>query len=629
AKRGYDNVHTKRQNGLNLVHRSTSHLLFILGKTGAVKTTFLKYITLQALRGNIERIPIFVSLKAWSDSDYDLFTFITRQFDACSLPNPKDFVKYLLDTGLAIVLFDGLDEINQTDDQQSKSIKILEDFSKKYNRTQCLITCRIAATDYFFDHFTYVEIADFNNEQIDSFVDKWYKDNPEVRDKFKADIDKPQNQGLKEIGRVPLLLTLLCLAFEEMLTFPQRRVEIYEEAIDALLKKWDSSRKIKRDDIYRKLSLGRKRQLLARLAIETFSQGEYFFPQRDLEYAIVDYLRKLPPVDIEEDIDGESILKAIEAQHGIFVERARKIHSFSHLTFQEYFTARYIVDNGVTGTWHQLLSHVADNRWREVFLLTVSLLDDADAFFSLFREALDLLIVEDETLAGIIQLVGNKEMSLRLPFKGSIVRSLYLFIELFGNYFSSDNDFGLDSTLENAVKLILTLDGRLSDVLTRVVVRYPDRYGQLNLALESCKVHSPGINNRLAFDLDLIFALRVSIFFSRFPGKLTKPLLSRFTQYIKEIVKLSRRIPSSNSHRELKSLSVPTSSSQETWRIFSDEFRSVIINSYDIGHKWSLTPEQFKQFSHYVGANVLFVECLQLAFVADRESIEETILLPV
>ncbi len=59
------------------------------------------------------------------------------------------------------------------------------------------------------------------------------------------------------------------------------------------------------------------------------------------------YLKGVPGL---EEPDGEVVLKAMEAQHGIFVERARRIHSFSHLTLQEYFAARYIVDNEQRGT---------------------------------------------------------------------------------------------------------------------------------------------------------------------------------------------------------------------------------------------------------------------------------------
>lgn len=51
------------------------------------------------------------------------------------------------------------------------------------------------------------------------------------------------------MASTPLLLVLLCLAYEENLTFPQNRSELYKDAIQALLKKWDTSRGIQRDEI--------------------------------------------------------------------------------------------------------------------------------------------------------------------------------------------------------------------------------------------------------------------------------------------------------------------------------------------------------------------------------------------
>ncbi|HXV97939.1 MAG TPA: signal transduction protein, partial [Anaerolineae bacterium] len=306
-------------------------------------------------------------------------------------------------------MFDGLDEVNQADEQRAHITTSVNNFSRQYAASQGLITCRIAATDYAFDQFTYVEMADFDDPQIRTFVGKWFKDNPAKRDKFLAEFEKEEHKGLRELAQIPLLLTLLCLAFDETMSFPQRRVELYEEALDALLKKWDSSRNIKRDEIYRKLSLGRKRQMLARIAAETFEAGEIFFRQADLVKRISRYLQKLPPADFDEDIDGEAVLKAIEAQHSLLVERAHKIYSFSHLTFQEYFTAKYIAEDASEATLARIIEqHLTDDRWREVFLLIASLLPEADTFIALMRGALDDLIRGDEKLVEMVRWVEKK-----------------------------------------------------------------------------------------------------------------------------------------------------------------------------------------------------------------------------
>ncbi|HVF57012.1 MAG TPA: hypothetical protein VM934_12735, partial [Pyrinomonadaceae bacterium] len=312
--------------------------------------------------------------------------------------------------------------------------RAMNNFIEKYDRTQCLITCRIAASDYSFKPFTYVEIADFTERQIQTFIGNWFRKEGEKDEdaskKFLVEFARDDNKGLRDLARTPLLLTLLCLSFNETLTFPQRRVEIYEEALDALLKKWDSSRRIKRDEVYRKLSLGHKENMLARIAAETFERNEYFIPQPELERLITDYVKNVPPHETNETTDGEVILKAIEAQHGIFVERAREVYSFSHLTFQEYFTAKYIVDNAAQGTLKNLVKeHCTDGRWREVFLLTTSLLPDASQFMTTFRHVVDELLGYDEKLRELLTWADKKSASIQAD--SWLVRPHYLYVELF------------------------------------------------------------------------------------------------------------------------------------------------------------------------------------------------------
>ncbi|MFK5971051.1 MAG: NACHT domain-containing protein [Candidatus Marithrix sp.] len=286
----------KRQNGLELVKdtvNNNSNRLFILGKPGAGKTTFLKYIALQAADYKINKIPIFVGLKEWSDSGLDLMEFLVKQFDICNFPNAEVFIKHILQTGSAIVLFDGLDEVVK--EQRDNVIHVVEDFTKKYTVTQCLITCRIAGNEYQFDQFNYVEMADFTNDQMRTFATKWFQKDKEKQELFLQDFFKAENENLRDLGRIPLLLGLLCLNFEATLQFPARKVELYEEAIEALLKKWDAMRNIKRDTVYHKLSLGRKRQLFARVAHENFTAKKIFFKQQDLTKQIVKFLHELPP----------------------------------------------------------------------------------------------------------------------------------------------------------------------------------------------------------------------------------------------------------------------------------------------------------------------------------------------
>ena len=169
----------------------------------------------------------------------------------------------------------------------SQVTQMIEQFSRQYDGCHIVVTCRIAATEYMFDPaFIYLELADFAPDQVDAFVRNWFWDRerrPEkgvrLAERMLAEWAKPEHEGIRDLGRNPLLLTLLCLNYAETLSFPARRVEIYQEALDALLKKWDASRQIQRGSLYRTLSLGRKQQMFSRIAYDGFVQDEILFPR--------------------------------------------------------------------------------------------------------------------------------------------------------------------------------------------------------------------------------------------------------------------------------------------------------------------------------------------------------------
>jgi predicted NACHT family NTPase len=559
-------IEGKRMNGLRMVVEKGN--LFILGKPGAGKTTFLKYLTLKAAEQTINKVPIFITLKHWAESDLDLVAFIVQRFDICGFPDAQTFIEKLLSAGTAMVLFDGLDEVNQQDGQRDLQTSAMREFIEKYDQTQCLITCRLAANDYAFAPFTYVEIADFSENQIKTFVGNWFRDNEGAKDeetstRFLTEFNKPDNQGLRDLARTPLLLTLLCLAFNETLTFPQRRVEIYQEALDALLKKWDSSRRIKRDEVYRKLSLGHKENMLSRIAADTFEKNEYFIPQAELEKLIIHYVKNVPPHDANERADGEVILKSIAAQHGLFVERARGIYSFSHLTFQEYFTARYIVANLSNGALEDLIrKHSSDQRWHEVFLLLTSLLPDATEFIKTFSRVVAKFPEADGKIGAVLAW-ADKKASGQQTQRWRITRR-YLAIAVNNDHPTSN-------------KLIGTM-----------------KFGYFSSEPPNTRFETMA---------------SVALYFSENNPGSSLSALNHLKRY--EENKLVH---------ELSALDVPTNEASDTDKqVFSARLRNLFRTYLDIGHDWELTPSQQDYFADFLTAGDLLGECLELAYMAPEE----------
>ncbi|HUM70356.1 MAG TPA: hypothetical protein PLK31_16100, partial [Chloroflexota bacterium] len=612
-------------------------------------TTFLKHVALQTIKGQMgEKIPIFIGLWRLANSKQELMPYIVEQFRICGFPEAEPFVREVLKDGRAIVLFDGLDEVRVENEQRDKLITAVEDFGREFRDSQVFITCRLAVTDYTFDGFRYVEMADFNEGQMKTFVFRWFQHDMAQRDACWEALKADHNKSLRELAQVPLLLSLLCLTYEKRNEFPQERDEIYKEATDALLNDWDASRRIKRgrefvreNAVYENLTLKHKQKLLAHVAYQSFADGQYFIKVEDLAQMIEAFLQGVPKLQ-EVELDGVEILRVMEAQHGIFVERAHTIHSFSHLTLQEYYAARYIVENEADGTLPRLMQNVGDKRWREVFLLTAGMLSDATDFGKRYLKALQQMVVGEKELIALLQWgVERSAVGGWSPLAG---RTFYIFLN-----HSLDLDRTVDFvlTLDDALKRVLTLEQDHTFTLSLDLAHDLDRVRAFGLNLDGSK--------GFTLDIDLVKGLaqaRTRALSLPSPYALDY-LLSMFL-YVAQILTLMRGIAMDDEliTRELSetaarldqfcrdadlpalqaalaALPLPgASASDQELQTFTAQLGTIARTHRDLGHEWNLSGEQVKLLEKYLQANLLFVECLNLAYVPDRAAIENQILLP-
>lgn len=601
---GLGNIVQNRVSGLEAVNKYPK--LIILGKPGAGKTTFLKYLAMQCSLGKLEanKVPIFITLKDFAESEKSkvLVEYIKEQFISYGIEYPT-IAEQILSQGRALILLDGLDEIREIDCY--RVLQEVRSFSAKFHRNYFAIACRIATHEYILEEFTEVEIADFDGEQITTFTKNWFADKESIKSqKFIHKLN--QNPPIKELATNPLLLTMLCLVFEEMEDFPANTSELYKEGLNLLLRKWDAKRNIEREQIYKKLSVQHKEDLLSQIALKTFKRGDYFFKQNELEQHIADYICNLPSVSTKAEIlqlDSEAVLKSIEAQHGLLVERARGIYSFSHLTFHEYFAAKEIIASSDPQLLEQglqdLVSHITEKRWYEVFLLTVGMLRNADYILMLMKQKIDRLLVGDEQLQAFLSWVKRKSSLTSTEHKLATIRAFYFDLDL--------------ARILNSIGGTLDLARALDDKFTHKLTP--------NLALDLA------LDRTLALDRIINCAVQ--------PSRVVNSVVAR-TLERSHIIDSNLEQQLQQIYQQLPGENITKSEFKVWWennsKVWLEKLRVLIISSRDFGYAWQFNSQQIEQLKQYYEANQLLVSCLRSNSYmsrAVRQKIEDNLLLPI
>jgi predicted NACHT family NTPase len=303
-------------------------------------------------------------------------------------------------------------------------------------------------------------------------------------------------------------------------------------------------------------------------------------------------------------LNSEAVLKSIEVQHGLLVERAKDIYSFSHLTFQEYLSAKRIVNNS---DLENLVEHITEKHWREIFLLAAGIMQNADELMLLMKEKIDGLVASDEKLQQFLGWISQKSGLSEFSWQPSALRSFC---------------YGLDKTYD----FVRELDNNLTHArnhtqeLAYNLVRFLERAHEL-----TCNIHRV-----LDYDLgrtnDYILA-----------GDLYRTLMS-VRQYAHNLALDSElQLILKQLQDSLPNMSYENWSNFQQWwqacgQSWTSRLRDIIEKCKNIEYRWKFSDLQKKLLQQYYTANKLLVDCLNSDCSVSREvrqEIEDTLLLPM
>lgn len=567
--------------------------VMVLGKPGAGKTTFLKHIANQCITAQYypECIPVFVGLRygletyTELDSNPTSANYLLKYLAGLGhgIGCSESQIHTLLQQGRFLLLLDGLDEVSV--DNLHEVLTEIQSFTQTYPNNPCIITSRLTSRSAYLPGFFDVEVDDFSPTQIQIFVKQWFASNLPNADiasnktkQFLEALDTDENQPLKELVATPILLSLLCSVFLARSDFPRQRAKLYQAGVDILLQRWDQARGIQRDRIYQNLSVGEKLKLLEKIAATTFEKGQYFFEKSELLDIIVCYLQELDDSKHELDLEAlyqqsEIVLQAIQLQHGLIVERAKEVYSFSHLTFQEYLTARKILyqvtPESLTHTIQNLAAHTLDNAWHEVLRLTANMMAKAELLLVKMYDVIQASLAEDAACQTCLQAIAQKAATLQADYQLAAVRAFYL--SLF-----SDRDLRLATALDSAFGRALKPELALDLALTRA----------FEMALEL--IQTPTLETML----NLIFALELDQKFTLQPT------------FQKAFTELKQQLPELDDDNE--PITLWWSTKGDGWL---RTFATILLEHRQIGHLRQLTSDQQYRLKAYIQLNIFLIDC--------------------
>lgn len=371
--------------------------IFVYGEPGAGKTSYLQWVALKCGEGLLLRdyVPIFLEIRRFATISQagTLFTFFEKMFERWGFSVGE--TRRVLESGKAVFIFDGLDETPNSERDRIESM--IEGLLRDYDQCRYILSSRLGVRFPFFGGFQKVIVAPLRpTKHIPEFVHRWFSQpgkQPEMAELMLEKLRSLRYQGIRELSRRPVLLKLLCIVFEVEGDFPTRRGDIFRAGISEMTRpKSDietyitSIPKLQEHHVY---------SILCRVASYFFIdlKVQILFETRDVERIIQSYFEEVHSINRDE-VPGDGILNGIETSNGLLVRWAQNFCAFSHLTYQEFFTAAYLVD---TSKYTDVYGHLSDARWNFVTGLVSELIPKEVSwdFFDGFKRTIDAQVGQD------------------------------------------------------------------------------------------------------------------------------------------------------------------------------------------------------------------------------------------
>jgi len=391
--------------------------IVVLGDPGSGKTTLLRYLALLYGRDLAQgltvvkdkltldesgHLPILLQLRQigaylkvhhlkddGTEGHGLLLDFLLQSLKNHKLELPADFFDSYLENGKAVILLDGMDEVADPD-LRARIARLVESFTLAYPKCRFVVTSRVVGYSgparLQADYVT-TTVRDFSLDDVRQFLKHWHRlvaigqmgAGEDAENYATNQTDQllnaiENNERVRDLAINPLMLTVIALVHRDRVKLPDRRAELYAEAVEVLLGKWDEARSVEEIHILndRPFDAGDRRLLLQNIALYMHEREKKELEAAELRSLLQNAFKGMTKDESEARRAAERFLTVVEERTGLLSARGEGVYAFSHLTFQEYLTALAIAarDDYV----EYILKNSDKAWWREVILLTAGFL---------------------------------------------------------------------------------------------------------------------------------------------------------------------------------------------------------------------------------------------------------------
>ncbi|MEV4384158.1 NACHT domain-containing protein [Micromonospora sp. NPDC049580] len=362
----------------------------LVGDPGGGKSTAATVIMHQTATSTTAMIPFLVVLREFASGSVlkeSVVEHIERRLKvAYQCPPPPGVVEMLLESGQALVIFDGLDELLDTS-RRREITDVVSLFCSRYPLTRVLVTSRDVGYDQAPmdpEQFTAFQLADFSPNQVEEYVTKWFSQDSGLTEEEVASWTRSfmsESEQVSDLRSNALLLALMCIIYRGENSIPRNRPAVYERCATMLFEKWDSSRKI-----HKELRVGQ----LVDPAMKYLAYWMLITPDAQegareevLVREATNYLRTHRFEDAHEaEVAAREFIEFCRGRAWVFNDAGstadgEPLYKFTHRTFMEYFAAYHLtrISDTPEKLARRLLPRVTKAEWDVIAQLAVQIMD--------------------------------------------------------------------------------------------------------------------------------------------------------------------------------------------------------------------------------------------------------------